>query len=206
MPWPWRTKHANKSSDVPEPVDILIQSAQDDISRVLGLFARGRLSPEQWYREMQVTLTRNWVGSYITGTGKDALSRAEETWLKREYNKHNTFLRQFRDDILNGRYVDPETGELRLGALQARSDMYAQRLRGLYEAGRAAGEEIELPFVPGSGATQCLTNCRCDVRYEMRDGQKVAIWHANLDSESCPDCVALNGKPHTEWAATVGAR
>lgn len=180
---------------MPGPIDTIIASAAESIAALAQRVAAGQISSAQWYREMQIELKRNWATSYRAALGR-APTRAEQRWLQQEYNKHNVFVRGFRDDIAAGNLSEVQIAN--------RASMYADRLRGLYEAGGAAAEGMVLPFVPGSGSTACLTNCKCFLSYEEQDGQKTAIWNLT-PAEHCDDCLMLAGKPHTEWRMAIGA-
>lgn len=180
---------------MPSPVDTIIASASADIASIAQRFISGQLSAAQWAREMQITLARNWATSFRAGLGERP-TPAQERWLRQEYNRHNTFVRNFQADLA--------TGDLSEAQILNRANMYADRLRGLYEAGTAAAHDLVLPFTPGSCKTQCLTNCRCVLGYEQQDDRTVAVWHCRRDQESCPDCLALDGLPHTQWRAAIG--
>ena len=181
---------------MPSPtIDAIIAAAQGEMQTLAGRVAEGEMKPSAWIREMRITLTRQWAGAYQAGLGREP-TQQELKWLEREYNKHDRFLRGFRDDIASGKLTPVQ--------IEARANMYGDRLRGLYEAGRAAGHELVLPFVPGSGHTQCLVNCRCHCEFTEEEGKPIAIWVMDPAAEHCPDCEKLNGLPHTEWKAAIG--
>jgi very-short-patch-repair endonuclease len=136
---------------MPTPIDSIIAGAAESIGAIAQRFIAGELSAAQWAREMQVELARNWAASFKAGLGEKP-TRAQEKWLEREYNKHNRFVRQFADDLAAAQ----ADGTLSEAQVLNRANMYADRLRGLYEAGTAAAHDLVLPFTPGSGHTQCF--------------------------------------------------
>jgi hypothetical protein len=180
---------------MPSPFDAIQEAARQAILSHAARFSAGTLSPQQWGREMQLTLARNWQASFRAGLGR-APTKKEEAWLRREYNKHDAFVRNFADDLREGNMTEAQIAN--------RASMYADRLRGLYEAGGAAAHNLVLPFTPGSCHTDCLTNCKCFLTYEERDGKTVAIWNYSPEAQHCGDCPKLNGLPHTEWRQAIG--
>ncbi len=140
---------------MPGPIDGIIAYAADSIATLargvaLERGVAGWISAAQFERELRIELARGWAAAFKAGLGEQP-TRAQEQWLQREYNKHDRFVKAFRADI--------EAGNLSEAQIANRAAMYADRLRGLYEAGTAAAHGLALPFTPGSGATQCLTNC-----------------------------------------------
>lgn len=171
-------------------------AARQDMTRLATMLNQGHLSAPQWYREMQIALNRNWYATFQAGKERP-VTQAERRWLRHEFNRHDRFTRGFRDAI--------KRGELSEAQIEARAQMYAERLRGLYEAGRTAAHEIKLPQVPGDGKTICKVNCRCWLEFEdLHDDQgylvAVNVYWRLTDAEACPDCIALahEWNPRTE--------
>lgn len=80
-----------------------------------------------------------------------------------------------------------------------RSKLYGGNARASFYRGLAMGL---LPQVPGDGQTQCLTNCRCELRFEEGDqpGLLLVYWELR-PAEHCDDCVALSQEwsPYELW-------
>lgn len=83
--------------------------------------------------------------------------------------------------------------------LQARSKLYGGNARASFYRGMAMGL---LPQVPGDGQTQCLTNCKCTLRFEEGEqpGLLLVFWELN-PAEHCDDCISLSQQwnPYDLW-------
>lgn len=114
-----------------------------------------------------------------TGVMPKGLSRAERADLKARVAEQLKYYDAFAS----------QAGDMSEGAVGARAGMYAQAIRGTYEAAKYPG----LPFYPGEG-TECLTNCRCSWQ---DDGDGSYTWVLDA-KESCATCVErADGSPYS---------
>lgn len=78
----------------------------------------------------------------------------------------------------------------------ARVQMYAESVKAPYWRGKTAG--WPLPAVPGDGTTTCLTNCKCHLDIQERDGAGNAdiYWQYGDTEDHCQTCI----ERAAEWA------
>lgn len=176
---------------MPEPVEIVVRNAKQELTNVTMRMLDGKVSTAYWQREVGLVMRRYWLQAYMGGLGREP-TNAERRVLRQELNKQAYYLRRFRSDIETGLSSPLQTANRVL--------MYGDRLWGEWERGKADRQEVILPQYPGDGNTQCLTHCRCHLEYEdTPDGQVAVTWHVNRDEETCPDCLALGD----EWNPLV---
>jgi hypothetical protein len=60
--------------------------------------------------------------------------------------------------------------------------------RTLPPEGKSAAWEVELPFYPGDGTTQCGVNCKCSWHMSETKSETRAYWRLDSTAETCSDC------------------
>jgi len=148
------------------------------------------LSPAQiseYHEVMEELLSRYHLAAYMVGAGTDVVSdKAREKILEGVANQL-AFLQGFITEI-----EDNDTFEM---GWQARARMYGESIKEPYWNGRV--KLLPLPSVPGSGDTQCLTNCKCFLEvknYNAEKGNADVYWRLS-QVEHCQTCV----QRATEW-------
>lgn len=161
----------------------------------------GRLSEmtvADWARQMRDTIKTTHIDLYVLGHGgRNTMTAQDWGRLGHKLREQYAYLSRFEMEIATGRYTDPETGGLKLDALMARAELYAKSGVSSYERGHALGMGVpDLPDYPGSGSTQCVTNCRCYWSIdEVHDDDGTLVgwnctWVAVGDAGTCGDCDA----------------
>ena len=81
-------------------------------------------------------------------------------------------------------------GNISQAQIAARAKMYFASATQAFERAQAAGRGIQLSQYPGSGQTQCMSNCKCSLRFEEKETTWEVTWRLGV-AEHCDDCVAL---------------
>jgi hypothetical protein len=176
------------------PIDGVIALMRQDLVGFTSQLIADQMSIAAWQRECGLVLRRYTLASYMAGADGALPTRAMERELGRELNRQLGYLRRFAEEIRAGKQSDAQIA-MRIG-------MYADRMRGVANDAESKAHGVDLPFVPGSGATPCLVNCCCFLDYQEEDGETVVYWRLS-PAEHCSGCLALADKPHTEWEAAL---
>ena len=145
----------------------------------LGI-ATGRMTVDDWQREMAKTILAGQYAAYFTGRGTREVSPEADERIKRRAGEQIEYLNRFADEVDANGWQDKYA---------ARAQMYAGSVKAMYSEARYF--EWPLPFQPAEG-TECLTNCRCSWRVNVLDFEELdadATWQLS-DAEHCPTCVA----------------
>ena len=194
-PWSWNRKSKRYEDERGRQLDLSTMSVLYDrfdqnIERNMRNHAGTANDPDAWFKAMQGDIRTSYVDGYVLGHGgRDTMTHADWGRLGAMTRKQYAYLQRFQADIINGRYTDPETGELNQRAIAARSQLYARSARQAYERGRVLGQGCpDLPAYPGDGSTECLANCRCllDIRRTLIGWD--CHWIVAGDEHSCETC------------------
>lgn len=102
------------------------------------------------------------------------------------------------------RYFDKMMAEYEAGNISPqevarRIAMYVNSTREAFERANARARGIpSLPDYPGSGHTQCKTNCKCRIEYHFRKNMWEVYWIRSA-AESCSDCIDYSN----EWSPLI---
>lgn len=168
-------------------------AATGNVTDTLASFVAGdvpAISPDDWRSAMRREIKDEYIRQYLIGRGGiEQMTPAD--WgsiggaLAEQYRHFEGFYEQVKAD------------ELSEGQVIARSRMYINSAREVYERGNARAQGVpvgELPAFPGDGSTICLTNDKCNWRYEqVFDEQGVLVawncyWTLN-PAEHCETCL-----------------
>ena len=172
--------------------------ATSDVSNTLSdLLSSGQLKPDDWSEIFRQEIKEEWLAQYMAGRGGvDQMTPADWGWIGGKLNvQYNTYLSRFLDDIKSGD-LSPEQIAARArmyieGAEQAywRANHVSHVAAGYDEVLWVLNPDVEncpdcIRFAsmgwqrtdsdpyggayPGSGHTQCLTNCGCFLEYRKR--------------------------------------
>lgn len=151
-------------------------------------WAKGQVDVARWQAGVREDLRQAYIQNYLLGIGgKGQLTKADYGSIGGMLREQLSHLKKFADELAAGK-VSPAQAE-------ARIRMYANSAREAHERGRAKAwgeakevlwivhqdkeacedclalgtlgwqERSKLHTIPGAGATRCLTNCRCELRY-----------------------------------------
>lgn len=135
-------------------------------------------------------------GSHAHLAPQNLLTPEDDRWIESAFRHEMRFFNKFLDQAMNGR--------LSPGQINWRLGLYMLAARAVYDAGRVTGahpnsliywiytQEADhcesclylrehspytkrtLPTTPRSGATQCLSNCKCHLRFVIADPEIIA--------------------------------
>jgi len=156
-----------------------------------------------WQEEMSDILYSGHAGAWRIGANQAGgqASRAEiAAAASQAADEQSFYLNRFSADLIAGKYVDDETGDIDHDGISARAQMYSGAMRGTanlswinysddddefdwvlgavedhcddcpYLAEGSPYTKDSLPTVPGENQTPCLFHCKCHLR--RRDGAK----------------------------------
>lgn len=174
----------------------MLRSRRADVFRITSRLAVGLINEDDWADIFDAILFRGHTDAATMGR-----KLAGDPWPegiidqlrgRAAKDADAEFLASFINDLKTGRYVDDQ-GELRIGQVQNRTDLYLKKMRStaskaFVETGDTDEEYTWIlganehcidcprlaalsPFTidtlfthPGEGDTQCLSNCTCKLR------------------------------------------
>lgn len=153
-----------------------------EYQRITQEFTNGKLTPEQWYRQMIDLINRgNIAASALAVGGTQNLSAQDLQAIERANEVQASYLNGFRR-ALEG---------MSAAAMIARAALYAGSITALFWliASRAMGLP-ELPAQPGV-LTSCHMHCGCGWRIVplAGDGNYDCTWVVDAALENCPECL-----------------
>lgn len=162
----------------------------------------GTLSVDAWQLAMRSELKSLHVNALVISRGGEWRAISQSEWgrlgahLRGQYNYLHRYARAVQENALNALSGGKAYSEKYL-AMRAR--LYGGNARASFYRGMAMGL---LPQVPGDGQTQCLTNCKCELRFEEGDvpGLLLVYWETR-PAEHCDDCLQLEKEwnPYELW-------
>ena len=157
----------------------------------------GQISLGSWEETMKSELKALHTSTASLGKGWDNMTASDWGRVGQSVRQQYRYLHGFAEDIAEN------SDTLSLRAIQARARMYgnaAKHTAAVIQAGEFAGGTRRkpgrfkgLPWMPGDGSTQCLTNCKCHWELETIDKTKKtklveATWKLT-PAEHCEDCI-----------------
>ncbi len=192
----------------PEPKKATFQSWYSDmihfqwnVSRsATDKYASGKIDIQAWADEfhqsfLEAHCNAHYIGRRMVDAGKEDFEYKDVIAGRDIADVDAEYLQGFIDDILAGRYTDPETGDLLLNQIYNRQRLYLGKARGT--AGQATVDNLhkddeiywrlggveehcnecpvyaemgpwfkdDLFATPGNGSTPCLGNCKCHLEF-----------------------------------------
>ena len=131
---------------------------------------------------MRRNIKKVYLGEWMLAKGGvNAMTAGDVSSVAQHVQRQYGFLQTFADQIKNG--------ELSVGQIRSRSEMYLHSSTQAFERGQASSFGIELPEYPGDGNQICLSRCKC--RWNIvrgDDGAIQAYWLMNITAEHCESC------------------
>jgi hypothetical protein len=158
---------------------------------LVALLAAGRLTVDQFERELRERQARTFVAQYLLGRGgRHALTDADRQVLSDILVEQYGFARGFATDLIAGA-LSVDAATTRAGQYFAASTQAQARALG-------AAWGVTLPHHPGDLSTQCGSNCGCRISLEDNGDTVNAFWiTAGIDN--CDDCL----RREREWNPLV---
>lgn len=156
--------------------------------------ATGALNAPDWNGVFREDIKREYIRQYVAAVGgRDNMTPADWGSIGGMLKEQYRYLDNFTDEIAAGRLTE--------GQIRTRAQMYINSAREAYERGNARVYGVVLPYYPGDGSTECLTNCKCfwDIK-EIYENGTLTGWNCRWKQtamESCDDCNgrATNNNP-----------
>jgi hypothetical protein len=150
----------------------------------------------QWEKSMVKNIKQTHIDLYSIGAGgRNSLSQKDwgriGAMCKSQYGSSG-YLKGFYNDIANGNLSE--------GQIAVRSRMYVNAANEALWKGitndlpTKPGQAYPLPFYPGDGSTECMTNCLCQWDIVNTDNGVDAYWRLS-NAEHCPTCTARSYDP-----------
>lgn len=188
----------------PRQVAIDTQAVNKIVSYFLGQAERhsnalveGDISVNQWIQRMEAELYTMHFSLYVAGQGgvRD-MTRDDLTNINAIVQDQALYLRrwaaQLRQEQDAWRNLSNAEREQEKQKLLNRANLYAGAGNATTQQSNATARGLPmLPFYPGDGTTDCLTNCHCRWRYRKLegDGNYNCFWVLG-NAEHCDQCVA----------------
>jgi hypothetical protein len=178
-------------------LETYLNAFQEASVRLSSQLRSGAITIEQFYSGMRQEIKFLHTGALIISRGGEPGAITFSEWgrvgahLRVQYRYLNRFVQAIQNsamDALQGGQFFSEK------YLQWRAQLYGGAARASFYRGMAYNL---LPQVPGDGNTQCLTNCKCTLRFEEVEdepGLILVFWELH-PAEHCDDCVTLS----EEW-------
>ena len=176
--------------------DRMIKFQWNSSKSATGKLAKKDINYERWADEFHQSILEahanaHWIGRDLVGSGQADFSYADVIAGRNQADIDAEYLQGFIDDLIAGRYTDPETGDLLVNQIYNRQRLYIGRARGTsaqasvdglkkddeiyWRLGGAEEHCAECPVLaemgpffkddlfttPGAGGTPCLGNCLC---------------------------------------------
>ena len=152
------------------------------IRRLVNQLRDGELSVQEYTLAMRRLIRKAYLSQYLLAKGGvNAMTRRDIGSLASQVLRQYGFLQNFANQIKNG--------ELSVGQIRSRSEMYLHSSTQAFERGQASSFGIELPEYPGDGNQVCLSRCKCRWQITRKDdGTIEARWIMNITAEHCESC------------------
>ena len=162
--------------------DGLVDKQLPATRRLVNQLRDGEISVQEYTLAMRRNIKKVYLGEWMLAKGGvNAMTAADVSSVAQHVQRQYGFLQTFADQIKNG--------ELSVGQIRSRSEMYLHSSTQAFERGQASSFGIELPEYPGDGNQICLSRCKC--RWNIvrgDDGAIQAYWLMNITAEHCESC------------------
>jgi len=132
--------------------------------------------------EMRRRLKHAYVAEYTLGRGGASQMTQSDygrvgNLLKSQYG----YLRGYLDDLTRGQETK--------GTAANRARNFIGSARQSFSRGRSRGRDLDLPYHPADGGTECHGNCRCHWDIEEDDTEVRAYWVVSAN-KPCAGCLS----------------
>lgn len=160
------------------------QTARQQIGVDLaGQLANGDITIQRWVADMRQSVKETYIAEYMLARGgRHNMTQSDWGRLGNMLRNQYGYLDRFAQEIA--------AGNLSQAQIAARAKMYFASATQAFERAQAAGRGIQLSQYPCSGQTQCMSQCKCSLRFEEKETTWEITWRLGV-AEHCDDCVAL---------------
>ena len=162
--------------------DNLMVKQTPAIRRLVNQLRDGELSVQEYTLAMRRLIKKAYLSQFMLAKGGvNAMTTRDVASVARQIVRQYGFFQNFANQIKNG--------ELSVGQIRSRSEMYLHSSTQAFERGQASSFGIDLPEYPGDGNQVCLSRCKCRWQITRKDdGTIQAHWILNITAEHCESC------------------
>lgn len=175
---------------MPDSLERLIQQLTEAVSDLITRLERAEITVEQWQHEMEKLLTRYHEAAFMLGQDSDEVDDAALAIIIAAIDSQLEYLDAFAATIAEVMAAGAGMAAW-MAAWNSRAAMYAQAVKTTYWRGYIIKIGMPpLPYVPGDGSTECLTNCHCWLQIDTISEQKGdydVYWRLGAEKH-CPTC------------------
>jgi hypothetical protein len=162
--------------------DAYLEEVTELIDDYATMLDEGRWTTATFESEMRRRLKNAYVAEYTLGKGGvERMTQSDYGRLGNLLKAQYGYLRGYLDDLSNGK-------ETR-GQAANRARNFIGSARQAFSRGRAKGRDLDLPYHPGDGGTECHGNCRCHWDIEEDDTEVRAYWKISA-AKPCAGCLS----------------
>jgi len=183
-------------------LDLYLDTFAERAAELATQLHSGALGVDAWQLAMRQELKTLHVNALVISRGGEWGAITYSEWgrlgahVRGQYQYLHRYARQVQQNAMGalsgGKFYSEKY-------LAWRSKLYGGNARASFYRGMAHGL---LSQVPGDGQTQCLSNCKCELRFEEGDrpGLLLVYWQ-RTPAESCDDCIQLeqDWNPYELW-------
>jgi hypothetical protein len=160
----------------------VITSAKNRVNELASSLASGDININQWTLAMRQEVKDSFIHQYMLGHGgRNTMTQSDWGKLGHDIRDQYQYLNRFSDEIRAGRYTESQ--------IAARSRMYMEASSQSFEKAKVASRGIpDLPDYPGSGRTECMTNCKCYWNIKETETEWLCYWSLS-NVEHCDSCI-----------------
>lgn len=151
-----------------------------DLARRVGA---GEINIAQWEKAMRNDVRNSFIDQYVLAHGgRNSMTPADWGRIGSMTKDQYGYLHKMAEEIKAGTLTEKQ--------IAARGGMYHDASISAYERAHALAYGMpDLPVYPASGASACLSNCRCAWDIQPRQGGWDCYWRVDPAAEHCDDCM-----------------
>jgi len=165
-----------------------IQSEKASVSELASRLFDRKIDIQDFRDEFRHILTRSYYIQYSLAVGGRAnMTQRDHGIIGAQLKKQYGFLENRLEAVVSGRYNTEQ-----VGLLTSHLNQYVSSSNQAYERGRS--ESFGMPRLsryPGSGSTQCLSNCTCHLEIDELNDRWNVRWVLGATERHCSDCPSL---------------
>jgi hypothetical protein len=173
--------------------DAYLEEVTELIDDYATMLDEGRWTTATFESEMRRRLKNAYVAEYTLGKGGvERMTQSDYGRIGNMLKTQYKYLRSYLDDVAAGRETK--------GTAANRARNFLGSARSAFSRGRGRGRDIDLPYHPGDGGTECHGNCRCYWDIQEDDTEVRAYW-IKTANESCAGCDSRSAES-SPWVFT----
>ena len=170
--------------------DAYLDELTEMVDDYAAMLDQGRMTTAGFESEMRRRIKNAYVAEYTLGKGGvERMTQSDYGTLGNLLKRQYGFLRSYLDDVAEGRETK--------GTAANRARNFLGSARQAFSRGRGRGRDLDLPYHPGDGGTECHGNCRCHWDIQEDDEEVRAYWKVQA-AKPCAGCLS-RGAESSPW-------